>query len=123
MLFSSLGPSVGAVKGGKIRPLAVTSLKRSAAFPDVPTMDEVGLKGFESTAWYGLLGPAGLPAEVVTRITGALQRAGQDKAVVDSINATGCDTEIMNPAQTVQKIKTDSAKWGTVVKEANIKAE
>lgn len=123
MLFSSLGPSVGAVKGGKIRALAVTSLKRSAAFPDVPTMDEAGLKGFESTAWYGLLGPAGLPAEVVTRMTGALQRASQDKALVDSINATGCDTEILNPAQTVQKIKTDSAKWGTVVKEANIKAE
>jgi len=123
MLFSSLGPSVGAVKGGKIRPLAVTSLKRSAAFPDVPTMDEVGIKGFESTAWYGLLGPAGLPAEVVARITGALQRAGQDKSLVDSINATGCDTEIMNPAQTVQKIKADSAKWGAVVKEANIRAE
>jgi tripartite-type tricarboxylate transporter receptor subunit TctC len=123
MLFSSLGPSVGAVKSGKIRALAVTSLKRSAAFPDVPTMDEVGIKGFESTAWYGVLGPAGLPAEVVTRWTSAMQRAGQDKALADSINATGCDTEIMNPAQTVQKIKADSAKWGTVVKEANIKVD
>src|SRR6185295_7160217 len=61
MLFSSLGPAVGAVKSGKIRALAVTSLTRSAAFPDVPTMDELGLKGFDSTAWYGLLGPAGLP--------------------------------------------------------------
>ncbi|TMH23134.1 MAG: tripartite tricarboxylate transporter substrate binding protein, partial [Betaproteobacteria bacterium] len=63
MLFSSLGPAVGAVKSGKIRALAVTSLSRSAAFPDVPTMDEAGLKGFDSTAWYGILGPAGLPAE------------------------------------------------------------
>ena len=123
MLFSSLGPSVGAVKSGKIRALAVTSLKRSAAFPDVPTMDEAGLKGFESTAWYGLLGPAGLPPEAVARLTGALQRAGQDKRLIAEIDATGCDTEIMNPAQTVQKIKTDSAKWGAVVKEANIKAE
>ena len=123
MLFSSLGPSVGAVKGGKIRPIAVTSLKRSAAFPDVPTMDEVGLKGFESTARYGLLGPAGMPAEAVSRLTGALQRAGQDKALIEQINATGCDTEVMAPAQTVQKIKTDSAKWGRVVKEANIKAD
>ena len=122
-LFSSLGPSVGAVKSGKIRALAVTSLKRSAAFPDVPTMDEAGLKGFESTAWYGLLGPAGLPPEAVERLTGALQRAGQDKRLIEQIDATGCDTEIMNPAQTVQKIRTDSAKWGAVVKEANIKAE
>jgi len=123
MLFSSLGPSVGAVKAGKIRALAVTSLKRSAAFPDVPTMDEAGIKGFESTAWYGLLGPAGLPAEAVARLTSAMQRAGQDRALIEQINATGCDAEILTPAQTVAKIKADSAKWGSVVKEASIKAD
>ena len=123
MLFSSLGPSVGAVKSGKIRAIAVTSLKRSAAFPDIPTMDEAGIKGFESTAWYGMLGPAGLPAEVVARLTSAMQRVGQDKGLIEMINATGCDAEILAPAQTVQKIKADSAKWGAVVKEANIKAD
>src|SRR5438105_4214763 len=123
MLFSSLGPAVGAVKSGKIRPLAVTSLQRSAAFPDVPTMDEVGLKGFDSTAWYGVLGPAGLPQEVVARWTQALARAGADRNVLDQINATGCDTEILPPAKTIEKIKADSEKWGAVVKEANIKAE
>jgi tripartite-type tricarboxylate transporter receptor subunit TctC len=123
MLFSSLGPAVGAVKSGKIRALAVTSLTRSAAFPDVPTMDELGLKGFDSTAWYGLLGPAGLPREAVERLTGALAKAGADKDLVARINATGCDTEILSPTQTMEKIKVDSAKWGRVVKEANIKAE
>ena len=123
MLFSSLGPSVGAVKGGKIRALAVTSLARSAAFPDVPTMDELGLKGFDSTAWYGLLGPAGLPPEVVARWTQALATASKDKAGMDAINATGCDVEILAPAQTVERIKTDAAKWGRVVREAGIKAE
>jgi tripartite-type tricarboxylate transporter receptor subunit TctC len=123
IMFSSLGPAVGAVKGGKIRPLAVTSLQRSAAFPEVPTMDEVGLKGFDSTAWYGLLGPAGLPPEVVTRLTQALAKAGADKELLAQINATGCDTEILTPAQTVERIKTDYAKWGAVVKEANIRAE
>ncbi len=123
MLFSSLGPAVGAVKGGKIRALAVTSLTRSAAFPDVPTMDELGIKGFESTAWYGLLGPAGLPPEVVARWTQALARVAADKAGMDTINATGCDVEILTPAQTVERIKADSAKWGRVIREANIKAE
>ncbi len=117
------GAAVGAVKGGKIRALAVTSLTRSAAFPDVPTMDEVGIKGFDSTAWYGLLGPAGLPPEVVNRWTQALAKAGADKAVLDQINATGCDTEILPPAKTVEKIRADHAKWGRVVKEANIRAE
>jgi len=123
MLFSSLGPAVGAVKSGKIRPLAVTSPHRSQAFPDVPTMDELGLKGFDSTAWYGVAGPAGLPREVVARWTQALAKAGADKTVLDQINATGCDTEILTPAATLEKIKADNEKWGRVVKEANIRAE
>jgi tripartite-type tricarboxylate transporter receptor subunit TctC len=123
MLFSSLGPVVGAVKGGKVRALAVTSLKRSGAFPDVPTMDEIGIKGFDSTAWYGLLGPAGLAPEIVARLSQALLKAGEDKTLREQINATGCDTEILTPAQTVDKIKSDSAKWGRVIKEAGVKAE
>jgi tripartite-type tricarboxylate transporter receptor subunit TctC len=123
ILFSSLGPAVGAVKSGKIRALAVTSLARSAAFPDVPTMDEAGLKGFDSTAWYGLTGPAGLPADVVARWTQALATAGKDKAGMEAINATGCDAEILAPAPTIEKIKADNAKWGRVVKEANIRAD
>lgn len=123
MLFSSLGPIVGAVKSGKIRPLAVTSLKRSAAFPDVPTMDELGLKGFESTGWYGLVGPAGLAPEAVTKIAQILAKAKGDKTMHSQIDATGCDTEILTPAQTTEKVKTDLAKWGKVVKDANIKPE
>ena len=123
MLFSSLGPAVGAVKSGKIRALAVTSLKRSGAFPDVPTMDEAGLKGFDSTAWYGLLGPAGLPPEVVSRLSQALSKAGEDKSLRDQLNATGCDAEFLNPAQTADKVRADLSKWGRVVKEANIRAD
>jgi len=123
MLFSSLGRAVGAVKSGKIRPLAVTSPHRSQAFPDVPTMDELGLKGFDSTAWYGVAGPAGLPREVVARWTQALAKAGTDKATMELINATGCDAEIMTPAKTAARIKVDYEKWGKVVRDANIRAE
>ena len=123
MLFSSLGPVVGAVKSGKIRALAVTSPTRSGAFPDVPTMDEAGLKGFDSTAWYGLLAPAGLAPEVSLRLTQALAKAGEDKNLQSQLNATGCDAEFLGPAQTVEKIKADFAKWGRVVKEAGIKAD
>ena len=123
MLFSSLGPAVGAVKSGKIRPLAVTSMQRSRAFPDVPTMHEVGLNGFDSTAWYGILGPAGLPPEVVTKWTTVLAKASGDKATMDLINATGCDAEIMTPAKTAERIKADYEKWGKVVRDANIRAE
>jgi tripartite-type tricarboxylate transporter receptor subunit TctC len=123
MLFSSLGPAVGAVKSGKIRALAVTSLQRSGAFPDVPTMDELGIKGFESTAWYGVVGPAGLPPEVVARLSQALLKASEDKILHEQLNATGCDAKFLTPAQTVDKIKADLAKWGRVVREANIKVD
>src|SRR5260221_12517209 len=122
MLFSSLGPAVGAVKSGKIRALAVTSPRRSGAFPDVPTMDEAGLKGFDSTAWYGLVGPAGLAPEVISRLSQALLKAGEDRNLREQLNATGCDVDFLNPAQTVDKIKADLAKWGRVIKEANIRA-
>ncbi len=123
MLFSSLGPVVSASKAGRVRPIAVTSLKRSAAFPEVPTMDELGLKGFDSNAWYGLVGPAGMPAEVVARISQAMQKAGEDKVLQEQLNATGCDAEFLNPAQTLEKVRLDSAKWGKVVKDANIKVD
>jgi len=123
MLFSSLGPAVGAVKSGKIRALAVTSPQRSQAFPNVPTMDEAGLKGFDSTAWYGILGPAGLPKEVVAKWTQALARAGADKTVMEQISATGCDAGILPPAETAKKIVADYEKWGRVVREAGIRAD
>jgi tripartite-type tricarboxylate transporter receptor subunit TctC len=123
MLFTSLGPAVGAIKAGRIRPLAVTSLQRSAAFPDVPTMDELGLKGFDSTAWYGIVGPAGLPREVVAKWTQVLAKAGADKMVMDQISATGCDAEIQSPAATIERVKNDYQKWSKVVKDANIHAD
>src|SRR5438309_1757741 len=123
MLFSSLAPALGAVKSAKIRALGVTSPRRAAAFPEVPTMDEAGLKGFDSTAWYGVLGPAHLPREVVARWTDALARAGSDKALMEQIGATGCDAEILPPARTIEKIQADYVKWGRVVKDANIRAD
>jgi tripartite-type tricarboxylate transporter receptor subunit TctC len=86
-------------------------------------MQEVGLQGFDSTAWYGILGPAGLPQEVVTKWTQILTRVSGDKAVMDQISATGCDAEIQPPAQTIERIRNDYAKWGKVVKEANIRAD
>ena len=123
MMFTSLGPAVGAVRNGRIRALAVTSLKRSSAFPDVPTMDELGIKGFESISWFGLMGPAGLPPDVAARLSQALQKVGDDRNLQDQLRATGCDPDFLSPAQTLDKIKADYAKWGRVVKDAGIKTE
>ena len=123
MLFSSLSPVVGPLKTGKLRALAVTSPKRSGAFPDVPTMDEVGLKGFDSTGWFELMGPAGLAPDVVARLSQALLKAGTDATLIEQYRQMGCDAEFLTPAQTVDKVRSDYAKWGKVIREANIKAE
>ena len=123
MLFSSLAAAVGPYKSGKLRALAVTSPKRSGAFPDVPTMDELGYKGFDSTGWFELMGPAGMAPELVARLSQALLKAGEDKNLQEQFKQLGCDAEFLTPAQTVEKIKSDHAKWGKVIKDANIKAE
>jgi len=123
MLFSSLTAAVGPYKSGKILALAVTSPKRSGAFPDVPTMDELGYKGFDSTGWFELMGPAGMPPEVVARLSQALLKAGEDKGLQEQYKQLGCDAEFLTPAQTVEKVKSDYAKWGKVIRDANIKAE
>jgi tripartite-type tricarboxylate transporter receptor subunit TctC len=123
MLFSSQSPALGPYNTGKIRALAVTSLKRSGAFPDVPTLDELGYKGFDSTGWFELAGPAGMAPEVVARLSQALLKAGEDKNLQEQLKQLGCDAEFMTPAQTLDKIKSDHAKWGKVIKDANIKAD
>ena len=121
MMFSSLTSAVGPVKTGRIRALAVTSLKRSAAFPDVPTLDELGMKGFESSAWFGLIGPANLPAEVVQRLAQALKKASEDPGLLENYRQQGCDADFHSPAATLEKVKADFAKWGKVIRDANIK--
>jgi len=92
----------------------------NSMMPDLP---HLGLKGFDSTAWYGLVGPAGLPPEVISRLSQALLKAGEDKNLREQLNATGCDADFLNRAQTIDKIQTDLAKWGRVVKEANIRVD
>ena len=123
MMFSSLAPAVGPVKTGRIRALAVTSIKRSAAFPEVPTLDELGMKGFESSAWFGLIGPANLPIEVVKRLAQALVKASEDKGLLENYKQQGCNADFNSPAATLEKVKADFAKWGTVIKDANIKVD
>jgi tripartite-type tricarboxylate transporter receptor subunit TctC len=122
ILFASLGSSVAAIRTGEVRALAVTSLKRSSALPEVPTMDEIGLTGFDSSAWYGLVGPAGLSPQVVERWSEALLKAGQEANLHVELGVTGCEAHFMTPSQTIEKIKMDLKKWGPIVREAMLGA-
>jgi len=78
MMFATAASVVGHIKGGLVRPLAVTTLTRIAAFSDVPTMDELGLKGFDATTWHGFVAPAGTPKEIVDTLSRAIVTALKD---------------------------------------------
>jgi len=120
MLFSSLGSAATNIEAGRIKPLAVTSLNRSGLFPDVPTLAESGFPGFDSSIWYGIVGPAGLPKEVMDKLVPAFKQALADPAQQEAIRKEGYDTMPMTPEQMQKKIKDDIAQWGKVIKETGV---
>ena len=98
LLVSSVPSAMGQIKAGKLRPLAVTSAKRSSSLPDVPTVAELGMKGFDVSTWYGLFGPKGLPAPIVTKINTEVNQLLAMKEVQASIQAQGAEPQAMSVA-------------------------
>jgi len=111
------------VSSGQVRALAVTRLKRSSLFPDLPTMDEAGIKGFELDAWAGLVAPAGTPPDVVTKLNGALRKiidAPETKAKFRNVGFEGFSS---TPDEFGDFIKVQLGKWGKMIKDANIQSD
>ena len=123
VLFSSLGSAATQIQSGKLRALADTSSKRSSMFPDVPTMAESGFPGFDASIWFGIVGPAGLPKEVMDKLVPALASIMQDPEVIAAIKREGYEPMPFTPQQTADRIKSDFALWGKTVTASNIKAE
>jgi tripartite-type tricarboxylate transporter receptor subunit TctC len=109
-------------KGGNPA-LADTSSKRSSMFPDVPTMAESGFPGFDATIWFGIVGPAGLPKEVMNKLVPALASIMKDPEVIAAIKREGYEPMPFTPQQTADRIKSDFALWGKTVTTSNIKAD
>ncbi len=120
LLFSSLGAASAHIQGGRIKALAVTSLKRSSMFPDVPTLAESGYPNFDASIWFGIVGPAKLPTSVMDKLLPALNTVLQDPAVQESIRKEGYDLISLNPAQMQAQINQDLERWGKVIKSANV---
>lgn len=108
----------GQISAGKIKPLAVTGLKRLPELPDVPTVAEAGVPGYEATSWFGLWTQAKTPAAVQQRLYKAIAKVLKDPAVVKKINDQGGDVVIDTPAEFLTYIKAESAKWNKVVKDS-----
>jgi tripartite-type tricarboxylate transporter receptor subunit TctC len=121
--FSSLPPAVGLVKEGKLRALAVTGLKRSASFPDVPTVAEQGLPGFEAVLHYGIVAPAGTPRSIVDKLNAALRAALSDPKVYGHIATEGAEPLPMSPDQYAADIDREETKWSVLVKKSGATAK
>jgi tripartite-type tricarboxylate transporter receptor subunit TctC len=118
--FAALLPLIAS---GKVRPLVVTSDKRVKQLPDVPAAPEVGLPGFAVESWFGVLGPKGMPADVVKRLHGELVKAIGSKDLVDALARQGLEALSSTPEEYSARLKADAPKWAAAVKASGAKVQ
>lgn len=123
MLLPTVASSVQQIKDGRMRGLAVTGAKRSSLLPDLPTLSESGLPGFQLEAWYGLLGPAGMPADVVKRLNVELNAVLETDEVKKQLALEGATVTPGSPGSLGNLIKSEIERWRGLLKAANIKIE
>jgi len=116
MMFATTSGAMGFIKSGQVRPLAVTTLKRTAALPDVPTVDEAGIRGFDATTWHGLVAPAGTPGDIIATLNRATIAALNDPAVRAALAGLGVDIVGDTPDEFGAYIKAEIPKWAAVIK-------
>jgi tripartite-type tricarboxylate transporter receptor subunit TctC len=123
MMFPSLVAAGGFIKSGKVRALAVTGKKRSALYPELPTLDESGVKGFEIVQWYGFFAPAKTPKDIVARLNAEIVAVLRDPEVVKKMTEQGADIVTGSPEQFGKLAQSELAKWSKLVKDAKITAD
>lgn len=123
LTFDSMLQSLPYIRDKKLVALGVLGGKRAAALPDVPTIAEQGVRGYELTNWFGLVVPAATPRELIVRIHGDFTRVLQEKEIRDRISGMGADVVANSPEQFAAFWRNESEKWAKVIKEGNIRAE
>lgn len=123
LLADPMLSSLPLAKAGRIKALAVTSLKRQAAAPDIPTVEESGLPGFEFVSWYGLWGPKGLPVEISNKLQTSIASVLADPEVKSRLNTLGFEADGSTPEQFARFIASEMAKYGKIIHDADIKAQ
>ncbi|MDB5824214.1 MAG: Tricarboxylate transport protein TctC [Herminiimonas sp.] len=111
------------VKSGKLKALAITGAKRSSILPNVPTVAESGIPGFEATVWNGLVAPAGTPKDVVTKLNAEIKKAMADPKFGDQLHAQGFDADWSTPEQLGTLVSSEMTRWGKVVKDTGTKLD
>jgi len=116
MMFATAASVIGHIEGGRVRALAVTTLKRTKILPDIPTMDEAGLKGFDASTWHGLVAPTGTPPQVIAALHNAAVKALHDPGVEASLGKLGVDIVGDTPQEFQAYINSEIPKWTAIVK-------
>jgi tripartite-type tricarboxylate transporter receptor subunit TctC len=123
LMFDGLGSSMPHIKAGKLVPLAVTSDKRSFALPDVPTLAESGVKGYDAKTWYAIWAPAGTPRDIVLRMQQEIAKALAGKELADAWAALGAEPGGQPPEQMSKFVDAEIAKWAKAVKDSGAKLD
>ena len=123
LLVSSVPSAMAQVKAGKLRPLAVTSIKRSSSLPDVPTVADSGYKGFDMSTWYGLMMPAGTPKPVVEQMNAAVNKLLATPEMQKAIHDQGAEPQSMSADAFSKQLAADYRLWEKIVSDAGIKLE
>lgn len=123
IMFDNMPSAIQHVRAGKLRPLAVTTARRSPELPDVPTVAEAGVPGYEATSWFGMFAPAGTPAPIVAKLNGALVKVLADPEVKKKLAEQGAEPYSEKPEQFAEFIRKETAKWSKVVKDSGASAD
>jgi tripartite-type tricarboxylate transporter receptor subunit TctC len=121
--FTGIQGAQAYLRGNRLKAIAVTSLKRAPGMPEVPTVNESGLPGFEIVGWYGMLGPAGIPAPVLKRLHTEIVRITEQQEFRERINAEGAEVVTNTPEKFREFLKADIAKWAKLIKDSGAKIE
>jgi tripartite-type tricarboxylate transporter receptor subunit TctC len=121
LLFNGLTSAMPLIKGGKARALAVTSMTRAGALPELPTLDELGLKGFQAVAWNGLSAPARTPKDIIVKVNADVVRLLRSPELIERLKADGSDPVGSTPGEFAVFLRDEIAKWAKVIKFAGVK--
>lgn len=123
LMFAGAPSVLQHVRAGKLNALGVASLKRTASAPELPTLSEAGLAGFDVTSWYSIVAPAGTPPEIIARLHAEFGKALREPDVREKLTGLGAEPIANTPAEFAAMIKTETAKWGDIVRQARITIE
>src|SRR5204862_535802 len=123
MMIDAITTTAPTVQEGQVRALGTTGLKRSAVLPDVPTIAEAGLPGYEATIWLGIMAPAGTPAPVVDKLNGEINKVLQRPETKEAWAKQGAEPLVMTPAEFDKYVRGDIDKWAKVIQTAGIKVQ